>query len=1243
VAAGDFNGDGKQDVAISNGGDDTVYVLLGNGDGTFQVPEILYTQGISPDWIAAVRLRKNGPLDLAVTEGDSDSVEIFLGNGDGTFSPGVMFSLPRVPTFVLGTDINNDGNQDLVIGLVVDPATTEPQFVVLLGNGASGFSGAVTPPGITNPSESPWPTSWIAAGDVNNDGYIDLVTTLSGAFGITYINNSGTAFGPLPSFSPPGYPMVVELGDMDEDGCLDAVELSSFGLATIAKGTCDGNFTQGPAVASVGDIDPAVKLVDVNGDGHLDVVASSAYYGINPTGAGREGGYLVSVMDGDGKGGLTPARMYRGGTDEFSLAVGDFTGNGKPDIVTADSIENEASLFRNDGTGNFDDPQGETIGYLQGVTNAPIPNSPTEAADLNDDGKPDLLLVEDGIYGTDPSQLTAMLNDGTGRFLPPVRTAITVGDDVPYPEFTTGHFRNATTTDVVYMTKYTTNNIVAFFPGNGDGTFATPATLATLPDPRKLVAGDFNGDGKLDFAVLGTDNASTLSARMQEFDVFLGNGDGTFTHLPAQKFAVQNAGGPMQLFAVDLNHDGKLDLLIGNNENAGWTTDGDDLIEALGNGDGTFQTPTTLIAHFGAVAVADVNGDGYPDLIQDRDPSEDISQSVFYSPAATVYLGGPGGTFQQQPSYHLPGTAIVSVLPALVGDFNGDGIPDIAVRTLATNYAPLTGERLWILQGVGDGTFQRIGHLFQLQGQSTPTVGADFNGDGATDLVELTGYTSSFHTIPAAPAPALDIALDSNPIIGSSGSATVTLALPAASAEDVTLSASDPAVQLPATLHFDAGQQAGSFAFTLGSGFDASHALALYATLGSNTAVAYGNKPNSITTTGVAASLYLASDIANPVTADAVTPGETLSLQLHLQSEGGYHGTFSSFQCKGLPAGASCSFSSGSATLYAGGGAVVSFTLATSSSTPYGTYPVQITTTDGYFLASAPLQFGIGDFSLSAAPDTIPVGPTGIGFTTVTSKSTNGLSEYVVLGCDGLPTSSRCSPGSGFLSDGESGSLGVSSSATAPGDYPFQITGSTILVSHSISAVLRVGDFSASLDGTQATITPGQSATFHVTLSSINHYSSQITVFCSPPISSVSCSASPSPASLPDGGKETVQLTVSVAAASSSSAPPPTPSFPVSRLLWLWLGAGLLLLLLLRRRKRLATAALFLALASFAGCGGGGGAVGSPPSTGSSGGGSGGSSSAQTVSVPVTAAAADTASDTGNQKNVGTIVVTIPQ
>lgn len=449
------------DFAVSNGGDNTIYVFLGNGDGTFKVPEILYTQGQSPNWITSVRLHTNGHLDLAVTDGDSNTVEVFPGNGDGTFGASTQTSLPQIPTFILAVDANNDGNQDLVIALVLDWDMTEPQLEVLLGDGNGGFSGSIFSTPLDVSPDEPVPTAWVAAGDLNNDGYVDFVTTFYDAQYRSYLNQSGTGISLTGVFGygddgNPDTPLVVGLGDMDEDGCLDAIRLGDAGLVSIAKGGCDGNFATGLSpVASAGDFDAAIAVADVDGDGHLDVIASGIYdinLDDNP-GVGVGAGYYVSVLKGDGKGDLSRAITYRGVPDAYSLAVADFTGDNRPEILTTGPSEPRVSLFVNDGTGAYGAPQGATIGYPsgQGPVNAPGNLNPLQVADLNGDGKPDLYLVE---YGQNPGgwpQLTVLLNAGTGTFLPPVRSVISVGEEIPVPIYISGAFRNAATPDMLYI------------------------------------------------------------------------------------------------------------------------------------------------------------------------------------------------------------------------------------------------------------------------------------------------------------------------------------------------------------------------------------------------------------------------------------------------------------------------------------------------------------------------------------------------------------------------------------------------------------------------------------------------------------------------------------------------------------------------------------------------------------------------------------------------------------------------
>lgn len=1249
VTYGDFNEDGKMDFAVSNGGDNTIYMFLGNGDDTFQVPEVLYTQGQAPNWITAVRLHTNGHLDLAVTDGDSNTVEIFPGHGDGTFGASTQVSLPQIPSFILAADANNDGNQDLVIGLVIDQDATEPQFEVLLGNGAGGFTGTLFSPAISGSIDGPDPTNWIAAGDINKDGFIDFLTTAPtgpmGPFSMAYLNQSGKSFLVGSPLAYNDSPVVMGLGDMDEDGCLDAVQLGGLGLVTVAKGSCDGNFDPNPnVIAMVGDLDPAIAIADVNGDGHLDVVGSAVYYQAGFPGVGEEAGYLVSVLKGDGKGNLIPAQVYRGGTNAYSLVVADFKGVGRPDILTADSLENSLTLFSNDGNGNYGSPEGETIGYPNGIgpINAPDSQSAMETADLNGDGKPDLLLVEYPQVGGGPAQLTAILNDGTGNFLQPLRSPLIGEVSEPVPVFITGAFRNPASPDVIYVNTFSptggTFNVL-YLAGNGDGTFRAPVILATLASPQQIVAGDFNKDGKLDFAVLGVNG----TGQNWELDIFWGHGDGTFTHLAPQMFPLpisyQNSFtviSPQQLFAIDLNHDGNLDLLVGLNGNVGDVASGDDLVEMLGNGDGTFQAPTILLAHFGAVAVADVNHDGYPDLIQARDPNTNIAQSLFSEPGVTVYLGSANGVFMQQPSYDLPGVTIPSFNPALVGDFNGDGIPDIAIRYWVTIPTLLIEPRLCVLQGVGDGTFIVTGHQYQLQGTSFPFVGADFNGDGMTDLVELTGLTSSFHTIPAAPGSALDIALDSEPLLGNNGTATVVLDLPAGSAQTVALSASDPAINLPTSAHFAAGQQSQTFSFTLGPRFDATHVFALYAKLGTQTAVAYGTKANSNLITGVIAQI---NQPGSPLVNVSVEPGESFQMAYGLVSQGGYSGDFSSLKCGGLPAGASCLFDTASLSILPGGSAGAGITIYTSSSTPLGMNTVTVSSTDGSISPAASFQLGIGDFSFNVTPNPIVVGPSGNAVATIIASSTNGLGEQLAFSCTGLPAGTQCGPNNIIDTNGGTGGFGVSHNQLVPNDYPFQITGTADIVSHSINEVLRVGDFTASLDKTTATLSKGQSATFTLTLTSVNHYTSTITTYCQSPSASVTCTLSGSPATLTDGGTASVQLVINNASSVGTMTRPAAHNARVAYIFSFLLPTCLLLL---PRKRATLVISVVVCVIGFSSCGGGGnGGTGGTVGGGGGGGGSGVGGGSQQVSVSVIAQAATTVTDSFNQKTLPPIVITL--
>lgn len=1044
VVQGDFNGDGKMDLAISNGGDDTIYVYLGNGDGTFGVPEVLYTTGQAPVWLAAAKLRTTGHLDLITVDGDSGQVEVFFGNGDGTFQPSsIVGTVDQIPTFVLADDFNNDGKIDIAVGLVVDADSTEPQFEVLQGDGNGNFPSIVFPPSIENSSDSPLPTSWLAAGDINNDGIPDVVTTVAFSGAIAYLNQGGTAFAQGGIFGPNDSPLAIALADMNGDGCLDAVETGGEGYLTIAKGNCDGTFTQGNPAAELGDFDVAVAVADVNGDGKLDVVASSAFSDaeIAFDGDGAYGGYLVSVLEGDGTGNVAPAALYRVGSEAYSLLVTDLSGNNFPDIVTMSQVESNASLLVNDGSGGYGSPAGETIGYLSGVVNAPLPGVIPQTVDVNGDGKPDVVLIESGQVAAIPHQLAVLLNDGRGKLGPPILSPITVDPNADFPIFVAASFRSATNPDVIYISQYDTGD-VDFIPGNGDGTFGVATTLGKVPFPYEVASGDFNGDGKLDFAVFGYASADSFST--WELDVFLGNGDGTFKHLQPQTFSALTTDHPQQLIAGDFNHDGKLDLLIGSNTNSGWVNSGDDLDLVLGNGDGTFQTPTTLMAHFGPVAVADLNGDGYLDLIQTRDPDDNVTQDAltanggaFITPAVTIYLGGPSGTFTKKATYSAPGIGIPSYYSALVGDFNGDGNLDIALPYFEATIGRPWERRLQMLQGNGDGTFAASGIPYQLPAYDLPIVGGDYRGVGATDLLDLVGVSSAINTISASPAPPLMIVPDS-PLSGNQGSATVSLALPAASVQTVQLSSSDSAVSLPGSVAISEGQTQQSINFTLGSAFDSTHLLAISANLGGQTATAYFAKANSNIQPGVTA---IIGGTTLGTSSAATSPGGSIPLIFTLQSVAGYSGEFSQFGCAGLPAGASCNFAQSSLTLLPGGYAQVAFDLTTTSSTPGGMFNLTISANNGEISPSVPLSLVVSGFSVSGTAVSVAPGATTGNTSTITVTPVGGFTGSVALtaaitsspvGASNLPTMSFGSASAVSITGSSAGTATLTISTTAP-------------------------------------------------------------------------------------------------------------------------------------------------------------------------------------------------------------------
>jgi hypothetical protein len=264
----------------------------------------------------------------------------------------------------------------------------------------------------------------------------------------------------------------------------------------------------------------------------------------------------------------------------------------------------------------------------------------------------------------------------------------------------------------------------------------------------------------------------------------------------------------------------------------------------------------------------------------------------------------------------------------------------------------------------------------------------------------------------------------------------VTLALPASSAETVQLTSSDPAVIVPGTLSFSKGDMQQSFTFTIGSGFDSSHVLAITANLAGQTATAYFAKANSNVHPGVTA--IIGGNLSG-MTSTAASPGNDVALLLTLQSDSGYSGVFGKFSCSGLPPGSACNFAQSNVVLLPGGFAQVAFDLTTTSTTPMGTYQLTVGASNGELSPSASLMFGVGGFSLTANPTMIQWNGPAASTTTVTASYSNGYSQAIQITCTGLPAGASCASVAMYPSLRSMPlTLSVSGNVAAQ-DYPFVI------------------------------------------------------------------------------------------------------------------------------------------------------------------------------------------------------------
>ncbi len=325
LIAADFNGDGKQDIAVANGAGNSASIYLGNGDGTFQAPANYTTAHGFPDAIIAGDFNGDGKLDLALVLQRSNQISILLGNGDGTFGTHQEFSTGTNPIAAATADVNGDGKLDLIVANFNDNTVS-----VLIGNGDGTFQSPATYSTGVNPEG-------VAVGDFNGDGFLDLAVPNNNDNTVSILLNNGAGAFPTHTdlATAPG-PTFAAIGDFNNDGKLDIAVSTISRKASVLIGNGDGTFAAHKDYATGGN-SQMVVAADLNNDNKLDLAVVN--YSDNN----------VTIIAGNGDGTFKAQQDFPTGAGPGWLAVGDFNGDGKMDLGVIDTTSAFVSVLNSTG------------------------------------------------------------------------------------------------------------------------------------------------------------------------------------------------------------------------------------------------------------------------------------------------------------------------------------------------------------------------------------------------------------------------------------------------------------------------------------------------------------------------------------------------------------------------------------------------------------------------------------------------------------------------------------------------------------------------------------------------------------------------------------------------------------------------------------------------------------------------------------------------------------------------------
>lgn len=1133
VASGDFNGDGKQDLAVigfvpTNLNTAAVFILLGNGDGTFTLKTTL--TGISnPQSLTLGDFNSDGKLDMAVVDRTTNSVSVFLGNGDGTMQAPINTSGLGIgaATYVAAADFNKDNKLDLVLA-----DQNSSQVVVLLGNGDGHFQAARSIPLNSGGGFD------VAVGDFNGDGLPDIVASSPIAQEVIILLGKGDgSFQPAVSYSAGqlgGGATNLAVGDFNKDGKLDILTSinGSLGLGSsvsLLLGKGDGTFLPASLV-TVDQLSGQLAVADFNGDGNPDWIA------------GNTQGHVLTMALGSGDGTFRAGVNYALGNGPF-VALADFNKDSKLDVVAVDRGSNDIRVLLGKGDGTFQP------GIITPVSGA---FSGIATGDFNNDGNQDVVVSDS--TGAAPRNVIVLLGNGDGTFVAPARfTTGGSGEGLILAE----DFNGDGKLDIAVVNQ--SDNTVSILLGNGDGTFQAPKitpALATDGFLGAMAAGDLNGDGKLDLVV--PDYVGSASGQVA---ILLGKGDGTFQ---APTFVISHAGSTWPVLA-DFNKDGKLDLAVANQFGT--------IDVFLGNGDGTFNTSLVLNdvqPNIGspipiAMAVGDFNLDGNLDLLVGTDISDNTqARNPSGLPAGMqLYLGNGDGTFAA-PQDYLTGA---QSFPVLVGDFNADGAPDVAAGDLGENIVSIllnqTSPPINVMPVSLAFTDQLVGTT-----SATRTITITNNGAAATTItIAASGDFTETNTCPVSPA---TLAVGANCTVNVAFHPTATGLRNGAITVTHKLAGSPQSVALS------------------GNG------VAPIATV-DKTSIPFGNQPVGTSSAVQTVNLSNTGTATLTITNIAIT--------------GANSGDFSQTNACGasVATGSNCSimvtFKPTSTGTLAGSVSITDNAAGSPQTVALSGTGVQPALT----LSSLSFSMGNQLITTTSAPQGVTLTNTGTAPVTISSIALSGTNSGDFAQTDTCPVNNS------NLAVGAKCTINVTFTPTASGNRvaSIAITDNTSGSPQSVSLTGTGTDFSlAAAAGancpaggnctTSSIISAGQTATYDLQISPVSGFNGTVALTCSGAPTPSTCAVSPT--SAPPNGSSSYAFTVTVNNTANALTlpllePPSVPQLPIRfgiplvyllalMFLLAWVG------LYIRQTKRLAIPALallILSLGYLSGCGGGGG------------------------------------------------------